>query len=58
MLNQLQHKRFMLVDTRAQQWYAKLSTNGCDKHETMYRSIVPITNEDDDKHKRPDTIHT
>jgi O-methyltransferase involved in polyketide biosynthesis len=54
MLNQLQHKRCMPVDTRAQEWYVKLSTNGCDKH----RSIVLTPNGDNNKHKRPDIIHT
>jgi hypothetical protein len=58
MLNQLQHKRFMLVETLAQAWYAKLSTSGCNKHETVYRSIMPIASGDDNKQERPDYIHT
>ncbi len=47
----LQHKRFMkLIEI--------LSSTGCYWYAQASKNIVPISNESDSRHQRPDNVHT
>jgi hypothetical protein len=53
MLRQLQHKRF--IETMLME---KLSSLRCYWYAQVKGNIVPIGNENDSKHQRPDCVHT